>query len=301
VALAASVVAVVFSLGPETAFYRVLSEHVVLVRGVRALSRFALVPALALSVIAGLALSGRRRALALASLVLMMVESASLPLRLERYPGPSPAARWLAGREGAVLVLPLAEDDTRAMLDNLEHRRPVVNGYSAFIPRPFDRAMELFAPGLGEEGLRFLRAVDVRHVVSPSPLTLPDVAVFPGQHVVEVPAGEAAAVPEPGEPVPTRFTAGGTTLVLPEARLVSRVVFPLSDDAWLERPRVLASQDGHAWTALEAQASLADATLSCYQDPTHARGELRFAPTALRLLRLDPRLPARHEAFAIGR
>ena len=119
VAVAASAVAVVFSLGPDTALYRFLHEHVVLVRGVRALSRFALVPTLALSVLAGLALAGRRRAVVLAALGLMMVESANLPLRLERYAGPSPAARWLAGSEGAVLVLPLAGNDTLAMLDGL--------------------------------------------------------------------------------------------------------------------------------------------------------------------------------------
>ncbi len=62
VAVVGSAVAIVFSLGPDTALYRFLHEHVVLVRGVRALSRFALIPTLALSVLAGLALSGRRRA-----------------------------------------------------------------------------------------------------------------------------------------------------------------------------------------------------------------------------------------------
>ena len=59
-----------FSLGPDTALYRFLHEHLVLVRGVRALSRFALIPTLALSVLAGLALSGRRRLLVAAALVL---------------------------------------------------------------------------------------------------------------------------------------------------------------------------------------------------------------------------------------
>ena len=97
----------------------------------------------------------------------MMLESANLPLRLERYDGPSEASRWLAGKPGAVLVLPLAENDTLAMLDGLAHRRPLVNGDSGFIPRPFDRAMELFEHGLDAESLRFLRAVDVRHVTTP--------------------------------------------------------------------------------------------------------------------------------------
>src|SRR5262249_4882940 len=148
VAVLASAVAVVFSLGPETAFYRFLHEHLVLIRGVRALARFALVPTLALSVLAGFALSGRRRMVVVLAVAAMMLESANLPLRLERYDGPREAQRWLAGKPGAVLVLPLAENDTRVMLDGLVHGRPLVNGDSGFIPRPFDRAMELFEHGL---------------------------------------------------------------------------------------------------------------------------------------------------------
>ena len=61
VAIVASLAAIVFSLGPETAAYRFLHENVVLVRGVRALSRFSLIPVLALSVLSGLALAGRWR------------------------------------------------------------------------------------------------------------------------------------------------------------------------------------------------------------------------------------------------
>ena len=199
VAVVASAVAVVFSLGPDTALYRFLHEHVVLVRGVRALSRFALVPTLALSVLAGLALAGRRRAVALSALGLMMVESANLPLRLERYDGPSPASRWLAGKEGAVLVLPLAGNDTLAMLDGLAHGRPLVNGDSGFIPRPFDRAMELFERGVDEDGARFLRAVGVRHVVAPAAGTLTLDGLTPAaeagaDRVLEVTAGHVASV-----------------------------------------------------------------------------------------------------------
>lgn len=300
VALAASLVAIVFSLGPETAFYRFLSEHVVLVRGVRALARFALVPFLALSVLAGLALSGRRRWLAAAALVAMMAESASLPLRLARYEGPTRAARWLAGRAGAVLVLPLADDDTWPMLDALAHGRPVVNGYSAFIPRPFDRAMELFASGVDGEGLRFLRAVGATHVVSPSPLPLPEVAAFPSQHVFSVPHGAAAEVVAAGEPAPTRWTQDGIAVVLLAERSVSRVAFELSDDEWLAQPRVEGSRDGVEWFAIDARASLADAALSLYRDPRHARGELRFTPASVRFLRLDARLPARRGAIELG-
>jgi len=244
----------------------------------------------------------------LGALGLMMVESANLPLRLERYDGPSPASRWLAGKEGAVLVLPLAGNDTLAMLDGLAHGLPLVNGDSGFIPRPFDRAMELFERGVDEEGARFLRAVGVRHVVAPAaagPGTvalegLTPVAEAGRGRVFEVTAGEAASVVGGGDPVATRFTPGGIVVVLPEARPIGRVVFELSDAPWIARPPVEASLDGVTWVPVEARASLADATLSLYRDPLRGRGDVRFTPRPVRLLRLDPRLPARPGAFDVA-
>ena len=314
VAVLASVVAVVFSLGPATGFYRFLHEHLVLVRGVRALARFALIPTLALSVLAGLALSGRRLLVVTGALALMMVESANLPLRLGRYEGPKAAARWLAGKEGAVLVLPLGGNDTLAMLDGLAHRRPLVNGDSGFIPRPYDRAMELLEGPLSEEGLRFLRAVGVRHVVAPAaggPSGQPDFTGWPSgtrevarldeETIGEVQAGPAASVVAAGDPVATRWSRDGLCLTLPEPRLISRVAFELSDAPWVANPRVFVSLDGAAWTPVDARASLADATLSLYREPRHARGEVRFAPRPARFLRMDAGLPAREGALEVGR
>ena len=301
VALCASAAAVVLSLGPETGLYRFLHEHVVLVRGVRALSRFALVPMLALAVLSGLALSGRRRFVLVGALALIMLESQNLPLGFSRYEGPPPAARWLAGKEGAVLYLPLAVDDTQVMLDGLVHRRPLVNGDSGFIPRPFDRAMELLQGPVGGEQQRFLRAVGVRHVVAASPVALPEVASFPGETVFELPTGgETASVVAAGEGVPTLWTRAGPVLDLERTRRVGQVVFQLSDEAWVPRPSVEASLDGETWDPLDAEASLADATLSLYRDPRHGRGEVRFPPRETRFLRLDPRLPARPGALEVG-
>jgi hypothetical protein len=301
VALATSAAAIILSLGPETAIYRFLHEHLVLLRGVRALSRFALVPVLAVSVLAGLALAGRRRLVVLGALVLMMAESVNLPLRLGRYPGPSAAAQWLAGKEGAVLHLPLATDDTRVMLDGLAHRRPLVNGDSGFMPRPFDRAMELLDGPLGEEGRRFLRAVDVSHVVARGPIDLPEVAAFEGERVFDLPPGAMASVVSAAEPVATRWTPSGAFLDLGEAQRVDALVFELSDGPWVAAPRIEASVDGIRWERLETEASLADATLSLYQDPRHARGEVRFRPRDVRYLKVDPRLPARPGLLEIGR
>ena len=300
VALATSAAAVLLSLGPETAIYRFLHEHLVLLRGVRALSRFALVPVLALSVLAGLALSGRRRFLVLGALALMMAESTNLPLRLGRYEGPSPAALWLAGKPGAVAYLPLGVDDTRVMLDGLAHRRPLLNGDSGFMPRPYDRAMELLEGPLGEEGRRFLRAVNVRHVVTEGVPDLTPVAAFQAERVFEVPPGAAASLVASGTPAATRWTAGGPVLAFDEPRLVDRVVFEVSDAPWIREPTVEVSLDGVEWSSVEAHASLADATLSLYRDPRHARGEIRFIPREVRFLRLAPNLPARQGVLEVG-
>jgi hypothetical protein len=89
-------------------------------------------------------------------------------------------------------------------------------------------------------------------------------------------------------------------LALPERRRVGRVGFELSDGPWLAQPSVEASLDGMSWERLAARASLADATLSLYRDPRHARGELRFDAREAVFLRLDARLPARGSAFEVG-
>jgi hypothetical protein len=301
VALAASAFAIVFSLGPETALYRFLHEQLVLVRGVRALSRFSLIAVLALSVLTGLALAGRRWLVSLAALVFILVESANLPLRLGRYDPPSPAARWLAGRDGAVVGLPLGENDTQVMLDGLAHFRPLVNGDSGFLPRPFDRALELLEHGPRGEALRFLRGVDVRHVVSRQEQPLPLAASFPeGDRVYDVPRGPAAHEVSAGVLVPTRWTASGIELDLAEETMIGRIVFELSDAPWVERPRLEISRDGTSWDEKEAEASLADATLSLYRDPRAGRGEVRFPPLLARRIRIAPGLPARPGLLEIG-
>ena len=300
VIVVASAVAVVLSLGPATVFYRFLHDHVVLFRGVRALSRFSLIPVLGLSVLVGFGLSGRRRAIVAAALLLMMLESTNAPIRYGTYAGPSPAARWLAGKDGAVVALPLGEQDTQVMLDGIAHFRPLVNGDSGFLPRPYNRAMELLEGPLTEEGLRFLRSVGVRHVLTRGESSLPAVAELGQERILEVPPGpEAKAVP-PGSATPALWTPEGVELDLGRSIPVSRVSFELSDASWIARPRLEVSADGRAWEAWPAAASLADATLSSMRDPRHARGELAFERLETRFLRLDPRLPASLQAFGVS-
>lgn len=299
VALAASALAIVISLGPETAFYRFLHEHVVFVRGVRALSRFSLVPVLALSVLTGLALAGRRR-LALPALALILVESTNAPLRYHRWPGTSDAARSLRDGSGAVVHLPLGAGDTQAMLDGTAHWRPLVNGDSGFVPVPYTRAMELFDGPPTGDALRFLRAVGVTRVVSAEVLALPELGAYGPDRVYALEPGPLAAVVRGERPRATLWRSEGALLDLGAPTAVDRVVFAVGDGAWLDAPSVRVSQDGREWNAVAATASLADATLSLYDDPRAGRGAVRFPSVTARYLWLDPRLPARRGALEVG-
>ncbi|HET9316308.1 MAG TPA: discoidin domain-containing protein, partial [Vicinamibacteria bacterium] len=299
VALAASAAAVVISLGPQTGVYRFLHEHLVFVRGVRALSRFSLLPVLVLSVLSGFALAGRRR-LALPALALFLVESTNAPIRYHFYSGPPEADRFLAGRPGAVARLPLGEGDTAAMLFGVAHWRPLVNGDSGFVPRPYSRAMELLEGPLTPEGLRFLRAAGVTQVVSADELPLREVARFGEERVFDVPAGDTAQVVQDADPSPTLWTLAGPVVDLGERREVARVVFEVTDRPWVAEPDVSVSDDGRAWVKLPARASLADATLSLYRDPRRGRGEVRFGPVTARFVRLGPGLPLRPSALEAG-
>jgi hypothetical protein len=283
-ALAGSAAAVLLSLGPQTALYRFLYENVVLVRGIRALSRLSLLPVLALCVLTGLALARARWPWAMAALGLALVESSNAPIRYARYDGPPAAARSLAGQAGAVVVLPAGEDDTQAMLDGIAHWRPLVNGDSGFLPRPYTRALELLHGDDREEAARFLRAAGVTLVAERDVLAA-------------VPAGPAARVVEEAPAAATLWTADAIVVDLVEPRAVERVTFELDERPWVAAPLVESSIDGARWTRVPARASLADATLSLYRDPRHGRGEVSFAAITARFLRLDPRLPAKGVAF----
>ena len=61
----------------------------------------------------------------------------------------------------------MGDVDTRALLEGLAHLRPLMNGGGAFMPRPYDRALDMLGgQPIDDETLRFLRAVDVRRAGS---------------------------------------------------------------------------------------------------------------------------------------
>jgi hypothetical protein len=179
------------------------------------------------------------------------------------------------------------------MLDGVAHWRPLLNGDSGFMPRPYTREMELLTAPAGEDALRLLRAVDVRHVVARAPLGLP-LAVQAGEdRIYEVPPGEAARVPAGGEAVPTLWGDDGVVADLGSVRPVQAVLFEVSDAPWVVAPTVAISAGGGHWQTVPARASLADATLGLLKDPRHALAEVVFPAVSARQVRLPPEIPAR--------
>jgi len=301
-ALTASALAFVISLGPATEIFRFFHEHVVLLRGIRNVARFSVLPFLALSVLAGLALAGRRRRTVMVALGLGLAEAFAAPIPLAPVEPPSAAASWLAENgEGAVAYLPLGVDDTTVMLQSITHFRPLVNGDSGFMPRPYTRAMELLSGPLDEEALRYLRAIGVTHVVSRDPLPLPEAQALDGERIYAVPGGDRAraALPAPG--FATSWSARGGLVDLGESRPISRLSFEIGEGPWLSRPRVSISTDGREWEDVDARASLADATLALVHDPPHGLGEIVFGERSARFVRLDPDLPARRTSIGADR
>jgi hypothetical protein len=287
-ALAGTLAAVLLSLGPASAVYRFLYEKVILFRGLRGVFRFGLIPVLLLCVLAGVALSGRKR-LTWAALLLGLAEAASFPLRLGAYAGPSQAAQWLAARPGAAVYLPMGErEDARSMLDEIPHFKPLLNGYSSFTPPHYRWLPDLMETPLSEEALLLLRSFDARYVVAREALPLPLAQSFGDTRVYDVPPGEtaqSAACPEHGNAA--LWQDHGPMLDLGRERPLTRVLFELGDAVPQAPPRVELSSDGRQFRAVAARLAAAGAVRALAESPRRACAELvLLAPASARFVRL---------------
>jgi hypothetical protein len=91
---------------------------------------------------------------------------------------------WLASApgKGAVAVLPLGIDieNTPAMVQSLEHRRPLLNGYSGQRPAFYASLVDAIHGFPSEEALIALHESGVRFIVTPAPVPPPpDEVVWP--------------------------------------------------------------------------------------------------------------------------
>jgi len=282
-ALAVGATGFVLSLGTATPLYAPLHELLLPLRAVRALYRFALLPVLALCLLAGLAVSRRPRLAALA-LALGLFEARPAALELTRLESPAPGLRAIAARPGALAAVPLGERDVEAMLALASGFRPLVNGYSGLTPRHYELLEEALEPADSPDAQRFLRAVGVSELLSPVELALPLVQRIGDERLYAVTPGEAARPPRPAEPQPTLHAHDEALLDLGRERVVARLCFRPAP-GW-SRPRLFAAGEEASFSELPLEISLADAALSLVREPLAGRVELRFAPRRARYLRL---------------
>ena len=234
-----TVLGVILSMGPEgpTPLYSVLYRGLFGMAAIRAVPRFSVLALLGVAVLAALAirsLEARQprlaRGLVVAALVAITVEYSNGAIA---YPTPPPlrtsVGAWLRDQpgSGAVLCVPMRVwlANTPCMLQSLEHRRAIVNGYSGIMP-PFFEAMVETAHRLpAADALMAMHNIGVEYVVSDEALAaepafgevLVERARFNQQRVYqlrwspEIEAKVRATVDmSPADPGPIPFTAGET-------------------------------------------------------------------------------------------
>ena len=174
------VVGFVLSLGPDGVrpLYAWLHAHVFGFQAIRAPARFGVLVAFGCAGLAALALdamAARRPRLVWLALAAIALEYANAPLPL--VPAPETASAvgaWLrdAPGPGAVIYLPLGLDaeNTPFMLESLQHRRPIVNGYSGQRPSFFTSLVDTMREFPSADALWTLRDLDVRFVVATGPI-----------------------------------------------------------------------------------------------------------------------------------
>ncbi len=180
-----AVLGVILSMGPDgpTPLYTLLYRGVFGMAAIRAAPRFAVLALCGIAVLAALAIHGleaRRPRLArgvfVAALLALTIEYSNGVIA---YPAPpalrTGAGEWLGGQPGtgAVICVPMRVwlANTPCMLQSLEHRRPVVNGYSGIVP-PFFEALVATSNLLpAPEALLAMHNIGVEFVVSDEPLT----------------------------------------------------------------------------------------------------------------------------------
>jgi hypothetical protein len=232
-----TVAGVILSMGPEgpTPLYSLLYRGLFGMAAIRAVPRFSVLALLGIAVLAALAirsLEARRprlaRGLVVAALVAITVEYSNGAIA---YPSP-PSLRtsvgaWLRDQSGsgAVLCVPMRVwlANTPCMLQSLEHRRPVVNGYSGIMPLFFEAMVGTANRLPAADALLAMHNIGVEYVVSDEALAvepafgevLVERARFDQQRVyqlhwspeIEAKVRATGETPPP-DPGPIPFTAG---------------------------------------------------------------------------------------------
>jgi hypothetical protein len=175
--LALGVAGFLLSFGTSLPGYAVLYHVVPLLQGIRASVRFGFLVIAAVAALAGFGLAflqsrqrARAGALTAAALVLVTAEALRIPVGYREPHRTPPVYEFLRSEADAVLVeLPMPEprnfhENGPFMLHAAVHWRPMLNGYSGFLPRSYVTHYERLRGFPDEASLAYLRELGVTHV-----------------------------------------------------------------------------------------------------------------------------------------
>ena len=178
VAIAAT--GVLLSLGTHTPVYGWLYQVFPPMRGLRAAARFANLFLLAIAVLAAFGLAGlrrrlpaRRAGLVVVSLVILSnIESLRAPFYYTRFDGIPAVYSLLAREPGRVVLVEVpfyppqgAFEGTEYVLNSTAHWRPLINGYSGYIPESYRRNAATFWYFPQEHAIQAMRRAGATHVM----------------------------------------------------------------------------------------------------------------------------------------
>ncbi len=176
--VAIALLGIALSFGPSFRLFSILYEVFPPYRALRVPSRAGILFLLAVAMLAALGLSRLRGMVAKAALILAAVAECSavpLPLRMEAPALPAIYRRLEGLEESALLELPLPpperfQDNAVYVFRSATHRRPIVNGYSGFVPESYrdtharlmSRPMPEFLAHLSSQGVHLILAHEGR-------------------------------------------------------------------------------------------------------------------------------------------
>jgi hypothetical protein len=175
-----AVVGVLLSLGANLPGYGWLQEHVAVLQGVRAASRWGYLSLVAVAVLAGFGVAvlqahwGQRQwwpAVVVALVGLVTIEAMRTPLLLVRFNGiASVHNRMNTDQVRAIVMYPLYQGGAFHMnapylLDQTRHWKPLVNGYSSFAPSSFFERAERFNHFPEPQVIDEMKRIGISHVM----------------------------------------------------------------------------------------------------------------------------------------
>jgi hypothetical protein len=177
-ALAFGTVGFALSFGPGFPLYPVVSRVFPLMAGIRGASRFGQFFLLAVAILAGFGLARLQQRFArgavAAGLVLLLgvhLEALRAPINYRPFHGLSPIFDSLADEEGAVVAcFPFpppreAFHNVDCMLASTRFWKPLLNGYSSFMPERYARSAKALTSFPEGRTLAYLRELGVTHVI----------------------------------------------------------------------------------------------------------------------------------------